>query len=561
MEVGRIVRVPLGGRRVRGHVVEVAERPTTGLKPIAGVSGELPIFGPKLRDALIWAAHYYVAPVAVMLERSGPPNLPGRPPRPSSPATAFHPHSPHPLDDLVAAVASGGRKPPTVLLTSWEDMTWLPALSPVLGSGRSAMIVAATAAETRLIAETARRVLGTEVIEVNGELDDATITERWGQAATTPGLVVGTPRIAEWPVAGLGLAVVIEEGRRAMKDRQTPTVAVRRFLMTRARLEGFTQVYVGPTPSLELLATGAEVIRSAPRVWPLVEVVDRNEEPPGAGLISARVRAAIRATVEGGGRVFVFTHRRGYAPAYRCSNCKELRRCPTCGSRPDPGETCSRCGAPSQPCLQCGGETFEPLGAGVGRVLHELRGQFGDRAGEAGSGAPVIVGTERDLAGVRAVDLAVAVDVDGLTLGTHFRAAEEAFRVLARLAGRVERGSGRRLMLQTTMPDQPVVTAMRRGDPLDFLHHEMEARRAMGYPPASEILVVEVRGEADTVDSDLRAIAGDNTVLGPADRADGRRWLVQGTNLGQFKRDLRPMVQRWRDIGATVRIDVDPLDL
>lgn len=541
--------------------MEIAERDRGDLKPIAGVSGELPIFGPKLRDALIWAAHYYVAPVSVMLERSGPPNLPGRPKPTAAPTVTPSPQPRHPLDELAATVAAGGRKPATALLTSWEDMTWLSALAPVLAAGRSVMVVAATAAETRLIADTARRALGIDVIEVDGELDDATITSRWVRAATSAGLVVGTPRVAEWPVVDLGVAVVIEEGRRAMKDRQTPTVAVRRFLMTRSRLEGFTQVYVGPTPSLELLAAGTEVVRGVPRVWPLVEVVDRNEEPPGSGLVSSRVRAAIRATVDGGGRVFVFTHRRGYAPAYRCSNCKELRRCPTCGSRPDPGEACSRCGTPSQPCLSCGNPTFEPLGAGVGRVLAELRGQFGDRVGEAGSGAPVVVGTERDLAGVSGVDLAVAVDVDGLVLGTHFRAAEEALRVLARLAGRVKRGSGRRLVLQTAMPDQPLVTALRRGDPLEFLEQEMEVRRAMGYPPASEILVVEVRGYGGTVDADLRSIARENAILGPVDRGDGQRWLVQGTGLGKFKRDLRKLVQRWRDGGATVRIDVDPLDL
>lgn len=555
------MRVPLGGRRVRGYVVEVAERDPSGLKPIAGVSGELPIFGPKLRDALIWAAHYYVAPVSVMLERAGPPNLPGRPPRSSPPHPAVSRRAPHPLDELAAAVAAGGKRPPTALLASWEDMSWLEALAPVLAAGRSVMVVAATAAETRLIAETARRLLGVEVNEVDGELDDAAITSRWVRAATSPGVLVGTPRVAEWPVADLAVGVVIEEGRRAMKDRQTPTVAVRRMLMTRARLEGFTQVYVGPTPSLELLATGAEVVRSAPRAWPLVEVVDRNEEPPGGGLVTARARAAIRATVRAGGRVFVFTHRRGYAPAYRCHDCKELRRCPTCGSRPDPGEACSRCGTPSQPCLHCGGQSFEPLGAGVGRVLHELRGQFGDRAGEAGTDAPIWVGTERALAAVRAVDLAVAVDVDGLVLGTHFRAAEEALRVLARLAGRVRRGSGRRLMLQTAMPDQPVVAALRRGDPLEFLHQEMDVRRQMGYPPAAELLVVEVRGEAETADADLRSVAGDAAVMGPAERANGRRWLVQGSDLGPFKNRLRPLVQRWRDAGATVRIDVDPLDL
>src|SRR5690606_41451419 len=121
-------------------------------------------------------------------------------------------------------------------------------------------------------------------------------------------------------------------------------------------------------------------------------------------------------------------------------------------------------------------------------------------AGRARAAAALSAGPAPAPAAGRAVALAVAVDVAGRGLGTHSRAAEEALRVLARLAGRVRRGSGRRLMLQTAMPDQPVVAALRRGDPLEFLHQEMDVRRQMGYPPAAELLVVEVRGEAETAD-------------------------------------------------------------
>lgn len=198
----------------------------------------------------------------------------------------------------------------------------------------------------------------------------------------------------------------------------------------------------------------------------------------------------------------------------------------------------------------------------MGRVLHEMRNTFGDQVGEEGSGHPIVVGSERGLAEIAGVDLAVAVDVDGLALGTHYRAGEEALRILARLAGRVRRGSGRRLIVQTSIPDQPLVAALRRGDPMGFLSHEMEERREMGYPPATELMVIEIRGEADTAEGDLAGLADEAvSVMGPAHQPDGRRWLIQGASLGGFKLALRPLVQRWRDTHATVRIDVDPLDL
>lgn len=560
--MGTIVRIPLGGRRVRGYVVETDDRSIERLKPIAGVSGEHDVFDAHLRDALAWAAHHYVAPLSVLLERAAPPNLPIRVSAPSpvpGPPAAVE----HPLDALVEAVLGDRRRPVTALLSPWEDMRWLTSLFPLIVGGRSVLVVVSTAAEAATIAEAARQVVGERVCEVTGDLEDSVITRAWSSAASHAGqLVVGTPRVAAWPIARLAVAVVVEEGRRAMKDRQTPTLAVRRLLMTRSRLEGFAQVYVGPTPSLELLASGAEMIRPGPRAWPLVEIVDRNEEPPGSGLISQRSRAAITGMVGQGGRVFVFTHRRGYAPAYRCSSCRELRRCPTCGSRPEPGEACPRCGEPSRPCLSCGGATFEPLGAGAGRVLHELRGFLGERVAAAGETAPVTVGTEADLAGLEGVALAVAVDVDGLALGSHFRASEEALRILARVAGRVSRGRGHRLILQTSMPDQPLVQALRRGDPLEFLNEELGERQRLGYPPARDLLVIETRGDGADVDGDIRGVVDDrSTVMGPAQTLDSRRWLVQGPELGGFKTALRPLVQRWRDSGVAVRVDVDPLDL
>ena len=44
------------------------------------------------------------------------------------------------------------------------------------------------------------------------------------------------------------------------------------------------------------------------------------------------------------------------------------------------------------------------------RVLQEVSGIVGRRAGAAGSGGGVTVGTERDIPGAASVDIAVAVD-------------------------------------------------------------------------------------------------------------------------------------------------------
>ena len=563
--VGSIVRVPLGGRRVRGFVVEISERSAEGLKPLAAVSMAPPIFDQPLLAALQWAAHRYVAPQSVLLERAAPPNLVGSLLDGPTPGDLGSELSTHPFSELARKVQARKRQPPVALVERWTNLEWVEAVAgPVCSSGQTLMIVVATADEAAAIHSAVSTAVGAErSLVVSPDRSDAENTSAWAGSQLGGRVLVGTPRVAAWRVGEPGLAVVVEEGRRAMKDRQTPTIHVRDLLRTRAQLGRHTLAFVGPTPSLETLAAGATALRTTRRAWPAVEIVDRSSQPPLPGLVSHQALAAIRAVTAAGGSVFVFAHRRGYAPAVACERCRIIRRCPNCGSRPENAPRCPRCGYELGPCTNCGNDRFVPLGAGVGRVLEELMRAGGLSVDAAPTDALVKVGSEADLAGLDPVALAVAVDADGLILGSHFRAAEEALRVLARLAGRVASGGGHRSMVQTSLPTHPVIDALRRGDPIPFLELELEERRRMGFPPSGDLVVVEMRGATPAgVDAALEQAADRAMVLGPAPRRDGgRRWLIQGHDLTSFRHNLRPLVQKWRDAGTTVRIDSDPLEL
>ena len=115
-------------------------------------------------------------------------------------------------------------------------------------------------------------------------------------------------------------------------------------------------------------------------------------------------------------------------------------------------------------------------------------------------------------------------------------------------------------MVQTSMPDHPIIAALRSGRPLDFLQNELSARARDGFPPAGELLALDLREPPAEADAQLRDVAGAE-VLGPADTGEGQRWLLQGKDLGDARVRLRGLVQSWRDAGVRVRIDVDPSDL
>jgi primosomal protein N' len=202
------------------------------------------------------------------------------------------------------------------------------------------------------------------------------------------------------------------------------------------------------------------------------------------------------------------------------------------------------------------------MGTEPERLVAELNRRIGsDAAGLHPTERPVSVGTERDLATLDPVPLVVAVDVDGLMLGHNYRTSEEALRILARLANCVEAGHGRRMMAQTSLPDAALLTALRRGDPVPYQEEVLAERVRHGFPPATEMLAIEIRGVDDSgrVDGELRGLQG-AVILGPASTAQGRRWLLQG-ELRSARTALRPLVQGWREAGATVRIDADPIDL
>jgi primosomal protein N' len=157
--------------------------------------------------------------------------------------------------------------------------------------------------------------------------------------------------------------------------------------------------------------------------------------------------------------------------------------------------------------------------------------------------------------------LAVAADVDGMLVGGGYRSTEEALRQLARLALSVTGDKGTRLMLQTSRPGSLLVTTMRRGDPIPYLERVLVERARDGAPPATDMIALEIRGNVPgTVDDDLRQLGSRPVVMGPLSVEAGKRWLLTG-QLGKTRLELRELVGGWREAGATVRVDVDPIDV
>jgi primosomal protein N' (replication factor Y) len=175
------------------------------------------------------------------------------------------------------------------------------------------------------------------------------------------------------------------------------------------------------------------------------------------------------------------------------------------------------------------------------------------------------------------VTLGVVLDADASLSFPDFRAEERTFALLAQLAGRVGRGADGRVLVQTLAPDARAIRHAARHDSVGFLEAELERRRALAYPPFSQLVrVVCSAPEAPRAASAARALAerlraqlvGTRTnVLGPAAlfrlrRRERRALLLKATDRVATVRVLDEVVHGVAcdrtHAGVNFSVDVDP---
>lgn len=540
--VGSMVRIKVSGRRRAGFVTAVFPRPADRkLLAVDAVSGNTPVFDENLLDVCRWASTHYVAPLSTVLRRTTPPNVPR--------SVAIEESDPGTGSGRMLVVVSAA--PHT------------EAVMEALSTSGPRPIVVPTAHEAIELADALSAVSNTPVVVATSSMPGKDVTRAWAIACHDPDAVlVGTREIALWPVASARGWIVVEDGRRVMKSPSTPTLNVREIAHRRCQTTSGDLTIVSPVPTLESLHIGATVDHPPGRAWGSVEVVDRTEEPPGSSLLTTRVRHAITTAVTAGSPVFVLVTARGYAPAFRCLACSELRICGSCGTHATASDTCRRCGESLQACSSCGEHRFGPLGAGIGLLVEDVSRFVDPRlVGTAEDSRIVVVGSERDLVGRSGVGLGVVVDFDGMSGAPHYRATEDTLRLLVRLGQAVERGSGHRLIIQTSRPDQELLKALVSGHSEHFLAEELERRKAADFPPFGSLIAIEVDIDHDADDAIRAAVGGSAAVRGPARMRDRMRWLIQGDDLALARISLRSAVGELRQQGARVRVDADPIDL
>ncbi len=543
--VGTIVRVPLHGRRVRGWIVAMDVEPEadTLLPVLAVVSAGPP---PEAVGLTAWVAHRWAGPRVAVLRSASPPNL--------VPPTVWsgsgHKRSP---GDQTGERQTGEK------VVRWPPLPDRRALvAGMCAPEGSTIVCVADAGRARTLAAFLGQTHA-RVALMHSSQPDAVRTEAWARAAGGDCVVVGGRIAALAPVPDLRAAVVVDDADEALQEERAPTWHARDVLRERAARAGASFTVCSPAPTVEaVFAAGDAVAVPSPDVerggWPRVQVVDRREEPPGAGLLSEALADALHHAA---GPAVCVLNRRGRFRLLVCTSCRELLRWDAAAERP-------------AVCPACGAAQLRVLRAGVRRVRDELAALMpGKRVVDVDAAttevpdADIVIGTEAALhrAAIRRrrPALVAYLDLDQELLAPRYRAASQAHWLVTRgaqlLASRPRAET--LLLLQTRVPDHAVVEAIARAQPQRIVDVELDYRRTLGYPPFGAL--AELSGDdaplAAAID-ELRALdvqSGGVQVFGP----DDGRALVTGPTWDALADALARSLPFGRALGR-LRAAVDP---
>jgi primosomal protein N' (replication factor Y) len=498
---------------------------------------------------------------------------------------------------------------------SGKTEVYFEAVAAALAAGKQVLILLPEIAlGTQFLGRFARR-FGTKPAEWHSDLGHAERRATWRDVAEGRARVVVGARSALFlPFRELGLIVVDEEHETSYKQEEVTIYHARDMAVVRGSIAKLPVVLVSATPSLETVVNVrqgryAEVQlpgRHGGALLPAIHVIDlRRDKPARQRFLAPPLVAALEATLAEGEQALLFLNRRGYAPLTLCRTCGHRLQCPNCTAwlvehRFTARLQCHHCGhaEPLPPlCPQCGEPgTLAACGPGVERLAEELATLFpnarsavmasdmltGPRAAAElvdrvqQHEIDILIGTQVVAKGHHfpMLTLVGVVDADLGLGGGDLRATERTYQLLHQVAGRAGRADRPgRVLLQTFMPEHPVIAALVKGDRDGFLDAEAEQRQRFGMPPFGRLAALIVSApddeEADFVARAFARAAPQMPgvdVLGPAPAPlavlrsrHRRRFLVKAQRPVNVQALMSEWVGRVKVPGTTrVYVDIDP---
>jgi primosomal protein N' (replication factor Y) len=517
---------------------------------------------------------------------------------------------------LRAMVAARGHK--VMLLDgvtgSGKTEVYFEAMAAALAGGTQVLLLLPEIALTQPFLARVEARFGCEPAAWHSDLRPRERERVWrGVASGEAKIVVGARSALFLPWKKLGLIVVDEEHEGAYKQDDGVTYHARDMAVLYGAIGKFPVVLSSATPSLESLVNADRgrygVVHLKDRhgrpELPEIALVDMKIEKlePGTWL-SDKLAGEVAATLGTGDQALLFLNRRGYAPLTLCRACGHRLHCPNCAAslvehRFRRQLMCHHCGhleALPKACPECGAEgKLTPVGPGIERLAEEAAQRFPkarvailssdlsrglllrDTLREVERGEHnLVIGTQLVAKGHHFPHLTLVgvVDADLALETSDPRGPERTWALLAQVAGRAGRGEKPgRALVQTYIPEHPLMQALKKGDRDSYLNQEKKIREGAGLPPYGRLAALIISGsdpgETERFVRGLAKIAPwaeHVSVLGPAPApialVRGRhrwRFLVKAGRDVNIQDFLRVWLKDVKPKGSlSLQVDVDP---
>lgn len=440
-------------------------------------------------------------------------------------------------------------------------------------------------------------------------------------------IAIGTRSAVFAPFSDLGLVIIDEEQEHTYKSESKPRFHARELAKFRTAYNKSLLVLASATPSVESFYNASVgkynltklTKRYGGATLPDVLVVDMNEQVPvdNTTQFSSVLLDNIQRNLDDKKQTILLLNRRGHNTFVTCRSCKESVQCPHCSismtyHSANDRLMCHYCGY-SIPytgvCPTCHGDSLSPMGFGTQRAESELADLFPDArilrmdtdatmsksshekklADFAEGKYDILVGTQMVAKGLDFPDVTLVgvLSADQMLYSDDYRSYENTFSMLTQVVGRSGRGSQKgRAVIQTYTPENTIIQLGAQQDYDSFYNDEIKIRKAMLYPPFSQMCLIGFICENSAkLERAARSFVEDMTlslnkdysdipirILGPSPAAVAKinnkyryKILLKCRNDSRFRKMLSDILVRFskkREYSdVTVFADMHPLEL
>lgn len=422
---------------------------------------------------------------------------------------------------------------------SGKTMVFLKLIERTLELGRKALVLVPEISLTPQMIRRLKSTFGSRLAVQHSALNNTERLLQWRRIQQgNADIVVGTRSAVFAPLQNIGLIIMDEEQEHTYQSESAPRYDAHNIAKKRAAMENSLLLFASATPLTETYHAAQcgrlQLVRLQHRYGgkplPQVDFVDMRAELAAGNPreVSGRLAQELQKNLDHGEQSILLLNRRGYRTVAMCTACGHVLKCPHCSvplvyHKPQQALMCHHCGHTVQPaptlCPDCGGK-LAYSGFGTQRVEEELSRLLPaarilrmDQDSTTKKNAhetmlaqfarhdyDILLGTQMVAKGLdfEKVSLVGVLGIDSLLFGQGFRAYESVFSLVTQVIGRGGRADiPGRALIQTTVPDHPVLQLAAAQDYEAFYREEITFRKFGLYPPFCAFCVVGFVGDKE----------------------------------------------------------------